>query len=333
MPYATLRRWRARWREGQPLRRRPGPGKTAPLPVAELRSRVAGLGHARKRSRGVGTLHAEYRHAISQRDFAALVAGERHRQQAGRRAALHHVTWNVPNLAWAIDATLLRHAPYEPGMVVVLARDLATHFHFDPLVLPAESAQANEEWLRGLLRHHGAPLLLKRDNGAPFNEEQLDGFLAERCVLPLNSPVCHPQYNGAIEHGVGSFKRTLLPLLDPAIHVPAQERLHPLVRAVVHLHNTRPRRSLGGLSPAQAYYDTRPFRCSRRRRHEIFEWISREASERIQTNRERTGRHDFATAWRQAVVVWLRRQHLITVSQNQKPLPDFIERDRPKTRW
>jgi hypothetical protein len=262
-----------------------------------------------------------------------MVAEERDRQERERRAALHHVTWNEPNLVWAIDATLLRRTPSERGMVVVLARDLATHFHFEPLVLAGESSRANAEWLRSLLRHHAPPLLLKRDNGAPFNEGELESFLAETCVLPLNSPVCHPQYNGGIEHGVGSFKRALFELLDPSEPVPGEERLLPLARSVVHLHNARPRRSLTGLSPAQAYLGTKPFRCSRAQRHEIFEWISQEAFERLQTNREKSGRLDFAAAWRQAVVVWLRRQHLINVSQNKKLLPNFITRDRPKTRW
>jgi hypothetical protein len=40
----------------------------------------------------------------------------------------------------------------------VLARDLASHFHFPPLVLPAESAAANLVWLDQLCANHGAPL-------------------------------------------------------------------------------------------------------------------------------------------------------------------------------
>ena len=328
VPYSTLRRWRTRWRRGEPMVRRPGPSKIGPLPVAELRSRVAELGHAVKRSRGFGALYEAFQHVISRRDLAEFVADEREEQYKERRAALHHLTWHAPGLAWAIDATLLRTSPSDPGMVAVLARDLASHYHFEPLVLPTESAHQNTLWLRDLIRRHPPPLLVKRDNGSPFNETVFDQLLADENILPLNSPVCRPQYNGAIEHGIGSFKRQLLDAVDPAQPVPAKERLLPLARSVVHLHNTRPRRSLKGLTPAQAYHHADPFRRTRKERHAIFESISEQTFEILQSDREKSGRHDFASAWRQSVVIWLRRQSLITVSQNQKLLPNFIQEVR-----
>ena len=135
-----------------------------------------------------------------------------------------HITWHHPNLCWAIDATWLRTSPKDPGVHAVLARDLASHFHFEPLLLDAENAESNLRWLLGLINRHGAPMVLKRDNGSPFNTPEIDDLLAARGILPLNSPVCHPRYNGAIEHGIGSFKRELETLLDANKPI-AQQRL------------------------------------------------------------------------------------------------------------
>lgn len=327
MPYSTLRRWRARRRATCPIRRKPGPAKTCALPVADFRSRVARLLHGMRRSRGSGRLVADFASCLSRRRIRAFVARRRQRRNRRLRASRHHVSWRLPNLAWAIDAFHLRHGPGDPGAVVVLARDLASHHHFEPLVLPAESAADNLRWLHRLTARHGPPLFLKRDNGAPFNAEVIDEFLAERGILPINSPIRRPAYNGAIEHGVGSCKRAILAALDPTQPVPEARRLVPLLLSVVHLHNARPRRSLGGHSPAQAYFG-RQARWSKKRRHEIFRWISARAESTLQTKWKRPDHHSRVTAWRRAVVAWLRCQHLITVSLKPQLSPIFADQKR-----
>jgi hypothetical protein len=43
----------------------------------------------------------------------------------------------------------------------------------------------NLDWLQRLCSQHGTPLLLKRDNGAPFNASILDDFIAGKGILPL----------------------------------------------------------------------------------------------------------------------------------------------------
>lgn len=328
MPFSTLRRWRARYRAGSPIRRKPGPAKTGALPVAEFRSRVACLVHCPKLTHGTGKLISYFARSLSRRRIQAFVTGLRMRHNRWLRAAKLHVKWHRPNLAWAIDAMLLRSTAADPGVIVVLARDLASHYHFEPLVLRAESAFENLRWLRRLIARHGPPLFLKRDNGAPFNADIIDGFLAERCILPINSPVHRPSYNGAIEHGVGSCKRAILDALDPAQPVPDIPGLWPLLRAVIHLHNARPRRSLGGLTPAMAYFDHQPANWSRSQRHEIFGWISAHAESKLETQWETPDHHSCASAWRAAVVAWLRCQHLITVSPKPQPSPNLTYRNR-----
>jgi hypothetical protein len=323
LPYSTLRRWRDRRRRSSPIRRQPGPAKHTALPVADFRSRVAHLDHGANRTRGTGSIIRDFAPFISRRRAQAFFERLRRHHLRRLRDARLHVTWHLPNLAWAIDALHLQSSPADPGVVVVLARDLASHFHFEPLVLPAESAMHNLDWLQRLCSRHGPPLLLKRDNGAPFNASILDDFIATKGILPLNSPIRRPSYNGAIEHAVGSFKRAVLAALAPDHPVPPIPKLLPLIRAIIHLHNTRPRRSLAGLTPAQAYFHHRSRSWSRARRQQIFDWIRAQARTMVETKWEMSDHHARAAAWRRAVVAWLRCQQLITVSRKPQPSPLF----------
>lgn len=52
-------------------------------------------------------------------------------------------------------------------------------------------------------------MFLKRDNGGVFNPPEVDAFLAQFAVNPLNSPTRYPRYHGAIEHGIGELKHDL----------------------------------------------------------------------------------------------------------------------------
>jgi hypothetical protein len=323
LPYSTFRRWRARWRRAEPIRRNPGPAKPTALPVAEFRSRVAHLHFGPKRTGHSGALIRAFQESISRRRLQTVISRLRGSHQRRLRRAKLHVTWHLPNLAWAIDALHLKTSPTAPGLVVVLARDLASHFHFEPLVLKAESASANRDWLHSLCLRHGPPLILKRDNGAPFNAPILNGFLDSHFIIPLNSPVRRPSYNGAIEHGVGSFKRAIHSVLDPHQPIPDLPQLLPLIRAVIHLHNSRPRRSLAGLTPAQAYFQHPGPRWPIRQRRDIFDWILANAQTTIEKPWEMLDHHSRASAWRRSVVAWLRCQHLISVSQKPQPSPHF----------
>src|SRR5262249_163030 len=56
-----------------------------------------------------------------------------------------------------------------------------------------------------LFVEHGAPLVLKSDNGSPFGAEVVQDLLATWGVKTLFSPPRMPRYNGAIEAGIGSL--------------------------------------------------------------------------------------------------------------------------------
>jgi len=76
------------------------------------------------------------------------------------------------------------------------------------LWLPVAAATADTVWaaLLPLFLVQGAPLVLKSDNGAPFTAALVQRLLGGFGVLPLFSPPYRPQYNGAIEAGIGALK-------------------------------------------------------------------------------------------------------------------------------
>jgi transposase-like protein len=100
---ATLTRWKRRLRQGQAAVGRRGPRKVKPLNFDELKERIQGLGHVRKRSRGSGSLHRTYADGISRRDLDAMVRAVRQETSRNRVANTYHVSWLRPNLAWAMD--------------------------------------------------------------------------------------------------------------------------------------------------------------------------------------------------------------------------------------
>jgi transposase InsO family protein len=69
-----------------------------------------------------------------------------------------------------------------------------------------ESAETTINALHGLFQEHGAPLVLKSDNGAGFISTAMIRFLKGWRVRSLFSPPYTPEYNGTIEAGNGGLK-------------------------------------------------------------------------------------------------------------------------------
>ena len=73
--------------------------------------------------------------------------------------------------------------------------------------LPALTAEVTRAALRCLFALHGAPLILKVENGSAFRAALLQAFLEGYGVLPLYSPPACPGYHGAIEAAIGALKQ------------------------------------------------------------------------------------------------------------------------------
>jgi putative transposase len=120
--------------------------------------------------------------------------------------AQHVLRWQTPGAVWAMDFTEAPN-PIDGICPYLLAvRDLASGQQL--LWLPVRTATADETIpaLMPLFTIHGAPLVLKSDNGSPFIAEDTLNFLARWDTIPLFSPAYWPRYNGSIEAGIGSLK-------------------------------------------------------------------------------------------------------------------------------
>jgi transposase InsO family protein len=119
---------------------------------------------------------------------------------------LYALRWQQPGTVWAVD-----HAeppqPIDGTYAYLLAvRDLASGRQLLWLPQTQSTSQQTIAALSSLFALHGAPLVLKMDNGSAFCAEDLVDFLHRALVIPLFSPPRTPRYNGAIEAGIGSLK-------------------------------------------------------------------------------------------------------------------------------
>ena len=312
---ARLGRWRARVRAGQWPIGQGGSQKTTHLPVAELVAAITGLEHGARRTHGTGALYRRFQAAISRRELAELVAEERRALHRRQRHRWQRVTWRRVNVAWSIDGVEWPADRHGARLWLHPVQELCSRFRFQPLVRCGEDGAAIARHLQALFEAHGAPLFLKRDNGSALNDAAVNGVLAAHAVIPLNSPVHYPRYNGAVENGIGEARR-LLRWLQYAPPRWQPEALAPYVRAAYQEMNYRPRRCLAGRCAAAVYHESRGRHFSDTERQAALVWIARRACVIFQHRRSR-GRRSFDAAWRQAAESWLRCQGLITVVINQ----------------
>jgi len=259
---------------------------------------------------------------ISRRHWQELVGGQRRQYRRHQRQSLKRIQWREPNLAWAIDATQIFHDPLGGKVIDVVVQDLATGFRFEPLLDFIVTGHETTQFLKKLFAQHGPPLFLKRDNGGIFNTPEVNQLLARFGVIPLNSPVGYPQYNGAIERGIGETKRALSKLV-PSVAKLSLEEPRPLFRFVTLKCNFAPRKSLGYRTAAKVYTETSKTRWNRRKRQHIFAWIGARAK-RILSAMENPNHRDLKRAWRRSAEAWLRCQGLIQVSINKQPVTPFL---------
>ncbi|HEY0722476.1 MAG TPA: transposase family protein [Pyrinomonadaceae bacterium] len=306
VPYASLMRWRQRQRQTLPLWQAPGPKKSVPLNWAQFYPLLRQLHHGRLRSHRTRQLYQDFAPSISRRQLAGLVQDYRQ----GQLLSMKHIHWLWAGLAWSCDAT-----EYADGLLLVPVQDLASRYRFAPLVCAQLNGQQIAAHLEKLFLQHGPPLLLKRDNGSPFNCQAVEQVIARFGVLPLNNPPHFPRYNGGMEKGIRDFKAALDRRLEnnsPSL------QLALAAEVTAHELNHQPRRCLKGRTACAAFFDeAQRLRWTRRQRATIFRLLLHNFGVLMgnMPNRPHTRP---ATLWRVTVETWLRRQGLIRVRQNQK---------------
>jgi len=169
---------------------------------------------------GLPTLRAAFP-ALARAELEDILARYRRVWKKLNVQILHRLRWPVPGRVWAIDFT---QAPLPidglyPYLLAV--RDLASGNQLLWLPVPDMTASVAHDALASLFTTHGAPLVLKMDNGSAFLAEAVQELLekgtgseSSSClspfgaqeVVPLFSPPYFPRYNGSIEAGIGSLK-------------------------------------------------------------------------------------------------------------------------------
>jgi transposase InsO family protein len=199
----TLRAWQRTARQpGVPLVLRGRP--LACSPVAVRNAVIAWLDDA-----GPGVSLATLRDGfpdLARAELDDLLGRYRRLWQRRHTHAPHVLHWQVPGVVWALDfaeapAPIDGRYPY-----LLAARDLASGAQLLWLPVAALTADATVAALTSLVAWHGAPLVVKSDNGSAFIAESTRAWAAANRVEWLFSPPGVPQYNGACEAGIGALK-------------------------------------------------------------------------------------------------------------------------------
>jgi transposase InsO family protein len=144
--------------------------------------------------------------AMSRAELSDLLHRYRAVWRARNRVPLRVLEWSGAGRVWAIDFTGPVPALDGGASYVLAVRDLASGRQLLWRAVDAATGAAAGEALADLFARHGAPLVLKSDNGSPFTGGEVRALLAGHGVLGLYSPPYWPRYNGSIEAGIGALK-------------------------------------------------------------------------------------------------------------------------------
>ena len=196
-------------------------------------------------------------------------------------------------------------------------QDLASRYKFTPMTGDVPCGEEISGYLAATFDRFGAPLFLKRDNGGNLNHTAVNNVLEYYFVLPLNSPIHYPPYNGAIEEAQTELKNGLTVKLSHKPLCP-REHLEAYASTVEHDLNHQHRPCLNGKNACQVYFaGKRTF--TKWERSDAYVWMTNLQSDILCTD----GWVQPQAAWRIVVEAWLRMKGLITVTINGKVSPNF----------
>ncbi len=318
VPFGNLQRWRTRQRAGALRWQKPGPKKLVPVDWEQLNAQVRDLRHGRHRSRGTGRLYREHQASLSRRDLQALVAQARRECQQRRATLTRCIHWREPALVWSIDDAELLSLT-DGVLRLHNIHDLGSRYKHRPLLgrqLPGPRIAAH---LDELFRRHGAPVVLKRDNGGNLNHAEVDAVLTRYAVIALNSPRHYPPYNGGMERAQREVKEAVrvrrgdgaASVDDPVWSVVAESVIHDL--------NHRARPCLRGADACRTFATGKVKLAAYTlpKRKEIIHWITTLAQQLLADSGKNTPRQR-AIAWRLAVETWLEQNGSIEITSHQQ---------------
>ena len=107
--------------------------------------------------------------------------------------------WKHVGAVWAIDFTEPKEYIGGTDRWILAIRDLASGYQLAWLSFTQATAEGVVEVLTALFLQHGAPLVLKSDNGCQFIAQITITLLVQWQVAPLFNPPRRPAYNGGLE--------------------------------------------------------------------------------------------------------------------------------------
>ena len=119
-----------------------------------------------------------------------------------RRRRLQRLGRSVHGAVWAIDGTWFAVPVESLGRRALVVVELHTKGVLALRAVPGEKVREVVSCLRDLVAQHGAPLVLKLDNGPGFIAHELACFCREHGITLLFSPARRPSYNGTCEVSV-----------------------------------------------------------------------------------------------------------------------------------
>ena len=194
----TLRRWcrhRVPVMLGRPVRHS----------LPDARNAVIHLLEALGPHVGVPTLRMCFP-AMSRAELTDLLRRYRRAWRRRNRVPLRVLKWSGIGSVWAIDFTGPRPAIEGRYPYLLAVRDLASGRQLLWRPVEAATGETARDMLAGLFAEHGAPLVVKCDNGSPFTSAAVEELLVAHGVVALVSPPYWPRYNGSVEAGIGSLK-------------------------------------------------------------------------------------------------------------------------------
>jgi len=259
----TLRQWDQGCRLSQPETiTLVGVGRPAARSPLQVRQEIIDYFKLTGPGIGVPTLQERFRD-VARAELADLLARYRAVCRARHASWQRVLHWQTPGRVWAADFTepsryggvgLPPIAGRYPYLLAV--RDLASGCMLAWQALPNLTEEVTSEALARLFARHGAPVVLKMDNGSAFRADAFKEFLETSGVIPLYSPPSCPGYNGAIEAAIGSLKKRT----EDQAHAQGRSGLWApadLVAAQTAANAGHPRR-LNGRTPASVWESRTP---------------------------------------------------------------------------
>jgi transposase InsO family protein len=143
---------------------------------------------------------------VTRRNLKCLVAGYREAYIKEHGLVTEKLKWPEPGTVWTMDHTELAVPAAGGERYALSVRDLGSGLQllWEPVQSP--DAASTVRLLLDLFFKHGAPLVLKSDNGSAFIAWLTEKLLAWWNVVHLLSPPRRPGYNGVVEVGMQWLK-------------------------------------------------------------------------------------------------------------------------------